>query len=817
MGANASDRRSQSFGALLRRYRGARGLTQEELAERSGLSGHAISMLERGVRRAPYASTVECLAEALKLNAPQREAFVAARAPTQPDALILQASPDLRLPPTGLIGRDRELTQVGAMLAQPGVRLLTLTGSPGTGKTRLALGLTTELADRYRDGVTVVTLGPLGDPGLVMPAIRQALGLRETANQSALETVAAHCRSLHLLLVLDNFEHLVAAAPDLVELLARCPDLWALVTSRAALRVRGEHELPLPPLEVPGADQERTADPEAMRRVASVRLFLERAEAAMASFRLTEENAPAVAAICRRLDGLPLALELAAPWLKLLTPDQLLARLDHRLELLVEGPRDLPERQRTLRAALDWSCDLLDEEARALLRRLSVFASSAPLEEMESVCQAAGSLPGGVLPHLGALVEHSLVQRQEAARGEPRMTMLESVREYAREELEAAGELEVTARAHLEHYSRLAARARGEIRGPGQASWLERLRREHDNVRAALAWAGKRGDTEAGLRLATALCPFWDYTGHRSEGLDWLEHLLATTRPVDPATRARGLTTAGYLSWRLGRGHLSATRYREALAIFTELDDLLGTANALYGMGLAAGCLGDDGEAAVLLEKAVSLLRELDDRALLAAALGDLGVVMTHRGDSRRAAALFEGALGIQRELDNQLGAALCLVNLGEHAASGGDLELARARIEEATATARRLGAPFHLAAALSTLGHVARLQGDGAAVGNVRESLLLFVQIGDAHGAAACLRALALAAWMAGLAVPAARLYGAADAQAPMAAPAERAVHETALAAVRGHLGEERFAAAHEAGGRLSMEQAVAEATAPG
>ncbi|HSR22858.1 MAG TPA: helix-turn-helix domain-containing protein, partial [Candidatus Eisenbacteria bacterium] len=349
----------RSFGELLAGHRAAAQLTQEELADRAGLSVHAISLLERGLRTSPRGSTVALLAGALQLGQSERAALTAAarRRPARPATTVVP--PDLGMPLPPLIGREEELARAHAVLARPDVRLLTLTGAPGAGKTRLALELAAGLRRDYEDGVVVAALGRVGDAGLVLPAVRQALGLREVAHETPLDTVARYCRLMQVLLVLDNFEHVRAARAELLELLARCQRLQALVTSRAPLRVRAEHELPVLPLEVPSADQERAGDAGALRQVASVRLFLERTEAAVPGFRLTGANARPVAAICRRLDGLPLALELAAPWLKLLTPDELLERLDHRLELLVEGATDLPERQRTLRAALRWSCELL--------------------------------------------------------------------------------------------------------------------------------------------------------------------------------------------------------------------------------------------------------------------------------------------------------------------------------------------------------------------------------------------------------------------------------------------------------------------------
>jgi predicted ATPase/DNA-binding XRE family transcriptional regulator len=791
----------QSFGELLASHRCAARLTQEELADRAGLSVDAIGVLERGTRTAPRRSTVALLAQALGLGSAESESFAAAaRRRAGGHDGELQVPPDLQMRSTMFVGRERDLARARALLLRGDVRLLTLTGPPGVGKTRLALELAGELVDASGDGVAVVSLGPLDRPGLVLPAIRLALGLRETSGEPALGTVVAHCRQRRLLLVLDNFEHVRAAGPELVELLARCPGLQVLATSRAALRVRAEHELWVPPL-----DEE-----------ASVALFTERAEAAAAGFRLGPENADAVAAICRRLEGLPMALELAAPWIRLLTPVQLRERLDRRLDLLVEGPRDLPERQRTLRGALAWSCELLEPPSLALLRRLSVFAGGAPLEALERVCQAAGALPGGVLRHLAVLVDHSLVRRQDVADGEARVTMLESVREYGRELLAAEGELGTTALAHLEHYAAQAERSRDQLRGKGQEAWLERLRRDHGNVRAALGWAEGHGHAEAGLRLAGAMWLFWDYGGHRQEGLDWIRRLLAAAGSAHPATRARALHAAGRLA-EGGSGESSVSLLEESLRIYRELGDLRGAAEALRGIALAAGREGDHGRAIQLLEEAVSVLRELDDPALLAPALMNLGVEVSHHGDPQRATALYEEALALRRRAGDLLGAALCLVNLGGRARAAGDLERAQEHLGEAEVVARRLGSPYHLAAALANLGDLARTRGDAAgAAARYRESLRLFAGLGELPGAGVCLRGLGWAARDDGRLAEAARLYGAADALCPVAiAPdsGERAAHEQLCAALAARLGTEAYAAAHRAGRRLSLEQAVEEA----
>jgi predicted ATPase/DNA-binding XRE family transcriptional regulator len=810
----------RSFGDLLGAYRRAAGLTQEELAGRAGLSSDAVSLLERGLRTSPRASTVALLAGALGLAPEERQALAVAAKRRRAPVAVLRVPPDLRMPQTPFIGRETALARGLDLLARPDARHVTLTGAPGAGKTRLALELAAQLAGRYRDGVVAVTLAPLTDAALVMSAVSQALGLREDGRAAALDTVAAHCAPRQLLLVLDNVEHVAAAGPEVVELLARCPELQVLATSRAPLRVRGERELEVPPLRLPTAAEERAGDPSVLGAVPAVGLFVERASAAAPGFELTAENAATVAAICRRLDGLPLALELAAPWARLLPPRELLARLDHRLELLVDGPRDLPARQRTLRAALAWSCQLLAPAQQALLRRLCVFAGSAPLDALEVVCQTAGPLPGGALPGLAALVDHGLVRRLQDDRGEARVTLLETVREFGRELLEEAGELAVTAGAHLDWCARLAAEAGLALAGPEQAAWLGRLTRDLGNVRTALRWAAEHGSAETGLRLASALHGFWLDRGHTREGLEAIERLLRAGGAVDPAVLAAARRTAGALAWRLGSDDLAAARFRESVALCRELGDVRGLAQGLRGLAPALERLGEHEESLALFEEAVSLLRVLDDPAELGVALMHLGVAMSRDGHAARATALYEEALAMFRRQDNALRAAMCLVNLGNQNRQNGEPELARARMEEAAAIARRLDAPFHLAAALEGLSSLAWAAGDVAAAGrHGRESLRVFARVGQTQGVAVALRALARVAWAERRPALAARLYGAAHALCPIdVAPDkdEGPAHAPVVEALRRELGEEVFAAAHEAGGRLSPEQAAAEASDP-
>ncbi len=810
----------RSFAELLSAHRGAAGLTQEELAQRADLSVGAISLLERGLRTSPRPPTAARLAVALGLNPGERRSFLtAARRKAAVSEERLVTLPGFVLPSTSLIGRDRELHDVRALLNRPDVRLLSLIGPPGAGKTRLALEVCAAVVHEYRDGVVAVALGSLSDAAQVMSAVRDAFGLTVVRGRSPLAAVAAHCRDRDVLLLLDNFEHVLTAGQELAELLERCPGVQMLVTSRAPVRVRAEHTFAVPPLRLPSTDEERVGEPRALASVPAVSLFVERASAATPGFGITAENAASLVSICRRLDGLPLALELAAPWIRLLSPEGILSQLNRRLELLVGGPRDLPERQRTMRSTLAWSCDLLEDEPRALLRRLSVFQGGAPLDALEPVCQATTALTSGTLPNLVVLADHGLVFRDEAAAGEPRVNLLETVREYGRELLAAAGEREPVASAHLAYYAALAARFERDVRTPAQALWLERLRSELGNVQAALAWAAEHGPAEAGLRLAASLAQFWELGGYRAEGLSWLSRLLKAPVQAEPRVLAAAMKTAGELSWRLGAHDQSARYLRASLDIFEELGDQLGIVEASRSLGDAAGARGDHREAIRLYENAVAALRKMDDGILLARALCNLGMYASRDGDRRRAIALYEEALAIHREQGDDAGAAMCLTNLGHQAQLAGELSLAESRLRQAVAIGRRLTAPYYLAAALANLSDVYRERDEvEAACAGYREAAALFAKLADHPGVASCLRCLAWGYWAAGDPHRAARLYGAAEELSPAAVSYDvddARLHERVRAALDEQLGAATYAAAYEAGRRMPLRETLAGVSA--
>ncbi len=558
------------FGDLLRRHRDAAGLTQEGLAKRAGLSPDTISLLERGEHRRPHRHTVQSLAEALGLSQPDRNRFEKATRPPAARATVNGTRPtDLPSQPTPFIGRERVLEEVRQRLLHPDVRLLTLTGPGGVGKTRLGLEVAGRVSAQFEDGVCFVALAPISDPALVLPAIAQALRVRHGAGQSVDEALGQFLRERQMLLVLDNFERLLEAGPPLARLLAASSRLKVLVTSRVVLRLQGEHNYEVPTLTLPLPGYRPSL--EQMDNYEGISLFVQRALAANSGFKITTENAPVVIELCRRLDGLPLAIELAAARVKLLSPEAVLARLDNRLGLLTGRARDLPGRQRTLRATLDWSYGLLGAVECSLFARLAVFKGGWTLEAAEAICNVGDEVE--VLRHMGALVDKSLAHQHGGTQYEPRFAMLETVREYALERLEESEEAEQLRRRHAGYFLGLAEEEERASQGPLQRAWLDRLEAEHDNLRAALAWSlSPRGDTEMGLRLTGALSHFWYMREHHSESRMWLQSALERGSDAT-ATRAKVLVSAGRLAWFQGELARANTLLEEGLTLYKDLGD----------------------------------------------------------------------------------------------------------------------------------------------------------------------------------------------------------------------------------------------------
>jgi len=634
-----------TVGSLLRRFRVRAGLSQEALAERAAISAPAIGALERGLREHPHAHTLRALSTALDLTPGERDALLeaAARRPRVASASVGTSSgvtsPSVRRrlpePPIPLIGRDAEVQAVTALLLQhvPPVRLVTLVGPGGMGKTRLALALAQNVASSYADGAVFVDLASLRDQRLVPATIAHALEVGEAGGRSARELLIERVGECHMLLVLDNFEQLLGAAPLLAELLASCPNLALLVTSRTVLRLQAEWRFAVEPLAAPAAEADQTL--QAIASSPAVRLFVERTQTFASDFSLTLDNAAAIAGVCRHLDGMPLALELAAARVPLLPPDALLWRLERRLPLLTTGARDLPERQQTLRATLAWSYDLLGPAEQMLFQRLAVFAGGWTLEAAEAVCGDSDLAADEVFERLGALLDNSLVQRALETDTEPRFGMLETVRKYAAERLAESGEWATARERHANWCLRLAEHSAPELRGPHQAIWLERLEREHDNLRAALAWARESSDMDLGLRLAGALWPFWQRHSHLAEGRRWLEGFLPATQVesgVSVEVRATALTGAAWLAHDQDDFAAADRHFVEGLTLYRALGQTGRVAEMLAHRAVMARGLGRYDQALELVEESLALASAAGDPAATAFALFRTGVVTRERG-----------------------------------------------------------------------------------------------------------------------------------------------------------------------------------------
>jgi len=682
--------------------------------------------------------------------------------------------------PTPLVGRERELREVCGLLSEKEVRLLTLTGPGGIGKTRLGLQVAAELLNEFEDGVFFVALAPITDPALVASAIAEALGVVEAGDQPLEEGLKGYLHGKELLLLLDNFEQVLGGAPLVGELLSACPKLKVLATSRSVLKVYGEQEYPVPPLELPRPGGLLPID--RLSQYEAVRLFIERAKAAKPDFSVTDENAPAVAEICMRLDGLPLAIELAAARKKLLTPSAMLQRLGSRLKLLGGGSRDLPERQRTLRGTIEWSFALLEEGEQVLFARLAVFSGGRTLEAIEAVCDAEGDLPMDALEGVSSLLDKSLLRQEEGPEGEPRFVMLETIHEYARERLEASGEAEETSRLHAEYFLALAEAAEPELSGADQPACLERLEAEHDNMRAALTWSLEK-EPETALRLAVALARFWEMRARFLEGSRWLEAALRQSDRADFGTRAKLLSQAGTFAFYRTDFEHAIVLHGEALELYRQVGDDNGVAFALMCLGAQHMEKGDHERAAPFLEEALALSRRIGDKRNTAATLHNLGEVERQRGNYERAKALGTESIGLWREIkdDYNLSMVVGWVGLLE-VWSGDQPDLAEGFLNEALALERELGYWAYAAYCLEAFAGLAEARGQDAR---------------------------------------AARLWGAAEALrtdigAPLPLDARR-LYKPSMAAARALLGEAEWEEAFAQGMAMSAEEAAGYALREG
>jgi non-specific serine/threonine protein kinase len=771
-----------TLGERLRRYRIEAGLTQEELAAQAGLSVRAVSDVERGVSRTPYPETLRRLATALNLDADVQAALDRTRRRATASVRVSDQLPKgrvgvvdaLPVPVSGFVGRENELAELRKRLKT--VRLLTLVGVGGVGKSRLALELATAVETEFLDGVTLVELASINESQVLIHFLADALGVREQPGRSMLDVLMEALRSRELLVVLDNCEHLVDACAQLAtRLLQLCSSVRILATSRESLAVSGEVTWRVPGLSVPDVAPHWSLDE--LGESEAVTLFVQRGAAVSSEFQLTYQNASAVVQICRRVDGIPLAIELAAAWLRVLTPEQIVERLDDALGLLTHRGRDKSGRHRSLLATLDWSYSLLDHNEQVLFDCLAVFAGGWTLEAALSVCVGPGLPSSEVLPRLAGLVDKSLVVAETHA-STKRYRLLEPVRQYGTGHLEQLNEISQLRNRHRDWCLERAELSEQEIWTGKQLAWLDYLQTEIDNLRAALAWSTTEdADLEAGLRLGAALWRFWDMRGHLSEGRQWLESLLA--RPHSGvAERARAM--------------------------------------ALRSLGYLAMLLGDVSKASAMVSESVELCRKLGDRAGLAHALFWQGMVVGWTGGRLQSAApLLEESLALARTDGPSFVIYLVLMRLSEVASDRSDFALAEALVTESLGLARQAGDRWGTAHALLCVGLLAiRLGHAQAAAEALLESVELRRDLGDARGVVTSIEALA------GLVADrqpkrAAELFGAAHswrgtAGSPGLGPIG-SLRERGVAAARHQLGETAFASAWASGLSKSLEEAIA------
>ena len=724
----------------------------------------------------------------------------------------LEATPNnLPQQATSFIGREKELEELNRLLAR--TRLLTLTGSGGCGKTRLSLQLAADSLEQFPDGAWFVELAPLSDPGLVPQTVSTVLGLMEEPGKPISQTLTEHLKDKRLLLLLDNCEHLLDVCAKLADALVRhCPSVQILASSREAFGIGGEQTYRVPSLSLPDPKQAHT--PVSVAQFEAVQLFTDRALLARADFQVTKQNASTLASICFRLDGIPLAVELAAARVRFLSVEEINHKLDQRFRLLTGGSRTALPRQQTLRSLIDWSYDLLRDPEKLLLQRLSVFAGGWTLDAAEQVCAGEGEEDREALDLLTSLADKSLVVVEQND-GHSRYRLLETVRQYARERLLESGGGEAVRERHGDYFLALAEEAEPKLLGAEQAEWLRRLEEEHDNLRSALEWSLAEAGSQEDLRLCGALNRFWSTRGHLAEGRKWCARILAKERAAERTPEyAKALNAAGNLAWHQTDYPAARALLEESLAIFRELDDRAGIAQSLNNLGNVAIEQGDYPAARALYEESLAIRRELGDRRGMATVLCNLGNVAYERGDFTAARILSE-ALAISRELGDRARIADALNNLGNLACNQGDFGSARALIEESLAIGRDLGDRDGIASSLHSLGVVAYLQGHLAAARALyTESLDNRRELDDRLGIARALEGLAAVVAALGSSLRAARIWGAAqrlreEIGTPLS-PTERSHYDQRAAAARAAADDAAFDRAWQEGRALTLTQAI-------
>jgi predicted ATPase/DNA-binding XRE family transcriptional regulator len=859
-----------SFGAWLKHQRESRHITQETLTGLLGYSDRSsVTLVEQG-RRPPSTKFARRVASWLKVPADEQEEFITqardgrAPLPRRRRTNLPASTPRLM---GRFIGREKQVMEILDLLNNPEIGFVTLVGTGGVGKTRLSLQVATRLLDDPAIDIFLIDLAPLSDFSLAIPTIAEVLGVREVTGQLIDETLKGYLRNKRMLLILDNFEHVVGAAPNVSKLVSAAPGVKVLATSRLPLRIRGEKEYPVPPLSLP--DYKHLPTLEELIQYEAVRLFIEQATDIKPDFQLTDDNGPAVAEICVRLDGLPLGIELAASRIKYLSPEMMLSTLPSGLALASRGPRDLPPRQQSLRATIEWSYNFLEESERLLFRCLPVFVGGAALRAAQRICSSTENLSADVLESLMELVDNSLLRQEEGLKGEPRYSMLNTIYEYALEKLKERGEEAVLRKKHAHYFMALAEEAEPHLTGQEQSEWLNQLEREQANIRAALRWASQNaevGDREAGevgLRIAGAIWRYWYVKGLFTEGREYLARALSLINSLPGAnslgSRAKALNGAGVLAWRQGDDSSAHASLEEALAASRQAGDKQTISLSLNNLGVIAHDQGDYAAAYALHEESLALRRELGDKWGIARSLHNLGRVPKEQGDYLAARALYEESLALRKELGDLLGIPGLLGSLGAIAYELGEnmmayafhkesltryeelgdrggiatalLNLANATrvqagsyaartlYDDSLALYRELGAKPGIASALNTLGVIAQEQEDYTTATNLhKESLYLRRELGDKKGIAACLAGLGGVAVKTGQEARGAMLLGAAESllksMGVLLDRDDRLAYEQSIERALSQLGEAEFEQARQDGRAMSMGQAIECAT---